>query len=115
MLVGWLGQGLLGAMLASQGYAYPGFGALLIKAMVLTPALALFLCALSTLLSLAAESVRGAAQLSSLAMLGLFFLAAAFSPAFFGSPLVLACALAVLLASSAVCFLAARRRFPKVL
>ncbi len=115
VLVGWLGQGALGAMLASRGYAYPGFGALLIKAMVLTPALALFLCALSTLLSLIAESVRGAAQLSSLAMLGLFFLAAAFSTAFFSSPLVLASALAALSAASAVCFLAARRRFPKVL
>lgn len=115
VLVGWLGQGLLGVMLASQGYAYPGFGALLLKAMALTPALALFLCALSTLLSLLAESVRSAAQLSSLAMLGLFFLAAAFSTAYFSSAWVLAGALAALLAASTVCFLAARRRFPKVL
>lgn len=115
VMVGWLGQGLLGAMLASRGYAYPGFGELMLKAMALTPALALFLCALSTLLSLIAESVRSAAQLSSLAMLGLFFLAAAFSAAFFRSPTVLVSALATLLLASSVCFLAARRRFPKVL
>lgn len=115
VLVGWLGQGVLGGMLAARGYAYPGFGATLAKAMALTPALALFLCSLTTLLSLIAESVRSAAQLASLAMLGLFFLAAAFSSAYFRSPAVLAGALAALLLASGASFLAARRRFPKVL
>jgi ABC-type transport system involved in multi-copper enzyme maturation permease subunit len=113
--VGWIGQGLLAAMLASRGYWDPGFGIHLAKAMALTPALALFLCALTTLLSLIAESVRSAAQLSSLAMLLLFFLAAIFSSAYLRSPAVLAGALAALTLGAAACFLAARRRFPRVL
>ena len=45
------------------------------KAMLMTPVLGLFLCSLATLLSLVSESVRSAAQFTSLAMLGLFFLA----------------------------------------
>lgn len=115
ILVGWIGQGLLAGMLASRGYWDPGFSAHMAKAMALTPALALFLCALTTLLSLVAESVRSAAQLSSLAMLLLFFLAAVFSPAYLRSPAVMAGTLAALTLGSAACFLMARRRFPRVL
>jgi ABC-type transport system involved in multi-copper enzyme maturation permease subunit len=115
ILLGWLGQAMLGGLLAVRGSWTPEFGVLQAKAMALTPATSLLLCSLATWLSMVAESVRGAAQLSGLAMLGLFLLTTIFAPAYFNSALVMAGSLAFLLAASAVCFLAARRRFPKVL
>jgi ABC-type Na+ efflux pump permease subunit len=115
ILLGWMGQGMLGGLLAVRGLWTPDFGMLQAKAMALTPATSLLLCSLATWLSMVAESVRGAAQLSGLAMLGLFLLTTVFAPAYFYSPWVMAASLAFLLAASAVCFLAARRRFPKVL
>lgn len=115
MLVGWIGQSVMTAMLLSRGVWLPGFGLTVAKAMGLTPVFGLFLCALSTLLSLLSESVRGAAQLTSLAMLGLFFATTAFSAAFFRSSAVYFGFAGALLLASAACFLLARRRFPKVI
>lgn len=115
ILLGWSGQALLGALLAARGLWTPEFGVLQLKAMALTPATSLLLCSLATWISMLAESVRGAAQISGLAMLGLFLLTAVFAPLYFYSPWAMAGTLAFLLASSAACFLAARRRFPKAL
>lgn len=114
VLVGWLGQGVMAAMLISKGYWLPGFGADLAKAMLMTPVLGLFLCALATLFSLLSESVRGAAQLTSVVMLLIFFAVASFSPLFFRSDAVCLGFAGLLIAASAVCFLAARRRFPRL-
>jgi ABC-type Na+ efflux pump permease subunit len=115
VLVGWIGQGIMTAMLASRGVWLPGFGITVAKAMALTPAFGLFLCALSTLLSLLSDSVRGAAQLTSLAMLALFFATTACSSALFHSASAYSGFAGGLLLASAACFLAARKRFPKVI
>jgi ABC-type transport system involved in multi-copper enzyme maturation permease subunit len=114
VLVGWMGQGAMAAMLAAKGHWLPGFGGDVARAMLLTPLLGLFLSALSTLLSLISESVRSAAQLTSLAMLGIFFAVTTFSTAFFRSEALCLGFGAGLLAASAGCFLAARRRFPRL-
>ena len=114
VLVGWIGQGVMTAMLLSRGYWEPGFGVHLAKAMLMTPVLGLFLCALSTLLSLISESVRSAAQYTSLAMLGIFFLVTSFSGAFFNTPAVFLGFSGSLLTASVTCFLVARRRFPRL-
>lgn len=115
ILLGWMGQALLGVLLAGRGYWSPEFGMMQAKAMALTPATSLFLCSLAAWLSMVAESVRGAAQLASLAMLGMFLMASVFAPAYFHSAAAMAGSLVFLLAASAACFLAARRRFPKAL
>jgi ABC-type Na+ efflux pump permease subunit len=114
VLVGWLGQAAMAGMLLSNGHWQPGLGADVAKAMLLTPVLGLFLCAVSTLLSLISESVRGAAQLTSLVMLGIFFAVTSFSPFFYASGAVYCGFIAALLAASAACFLAARKKFPKL-
>ncbi|HKP95203.1 MAG TPA: ABC transporter permease [Fibrobacteria bacterium] len=114
VLVGWLGQGIMAGMLLFKGYWLPGFGADVAKAMLLTPVLGLFLCALSTLLSLVSESVRGAAQLASVVMLGIFFSVTSFSPFFFHSNAVYLGFAGMLAAASIGCFLAARKRFPRL-
>ena len=114
VLVGWIGQGIMACMLLSRGFWLPGFGLHLAKAMLMTPILGLFLCALSTLLSLISESVRSAAQFTSLAMLGIFFLVTSFSGAFFKSQPVFLGFTGTLLVASIICFLVARRRFPRL-
>jgi ABC-type transport system involved in multi-copper enzyme maturation permease subunit len=114
VLVGWMGQGVMAAMLIAKGYWLPGFTSDVAKAMLMTPVLALFLCALSTLLSLISESVRSAAQLTSLVMLGIFFSVTSFSTAFFRSDALYLGFIGVLLAASLACFFAARRRFPRL-
>lgn len=115
VLVGWAGQGAMLAMLHSRGQWLPGFGAAALKAMVLTPVLGLFLCALSVLFSLISGSVRSAAQLTSLLMLGIFFSVTSLSGAFYASNAAFLGIVSVLLASSLACFLAARRRFPRLI
>lgn len=115
VLVGLTGQAVMACMLAARGFWLPGFGAEVAKAMLLTPVLGLFLSALATLLSLISESVRSAAQFTSLAMLALFFLATSFSGAIYRSDLVFGCVSGGLLAASAACFLVARRRFPRLI
>jgi ABC-type transport system involved in multi-copper enzyme maturation permease subunit len=114
VLVGLAGQGIMAGMLAARGFWEPGFGAEVAKAMLLTPVLGLFLASLATLLSLISESVRSAAQFTSLAMLGLFFLVTSFSGAVYHSDLVFACVFSSLSAASVAFFLVARRRFPRL-
>ncbi|MDB5047188.1 MAG: type transporter [Fibrobacteres bacterium] len=114
VMVGWLGQGIMAGMLLMKGFWQPGFGIDVAKAMLMTPVLALFLCALSTLLSLISESVRGAAQLTSVVMLGIFFSVTSFSPFFFHSNAIYLGFIATLVSASLGCFLAARKRFPRL-
>jgi ABC-type transport system involved in multi-copper enzyme maturation permease subunit len=114
LLVGWLGQAIMAGMLISKGFWLPGFGLDLAKSMLLTPVLTLFLCALATLLSLISESVRGAAQLTSVVMLVIFFAVTSTSALFFRSNLVYAGVVLALTAASLACFAVARRRFPKL-
>lgn len=114
VLVGWLSQGIMAGMLLAKGYWLPGFGMDVAKAMLMTPVLGLFLCALATLFSLISESVRGAAQLTSVVMLGIFFSVTSFSPFFFKSDGVYLGFVGALLAASLGCFLVARKRFPRL-
>jgi ABC-type transport system involved in multi-copper enzyme maturation permease subunit len=114
VLIGLFGQAVMASILKWRGFWTPEFGGQVAKAMLLTPALGLFLCALATLLSLLSESVRSAAQFASIAMLALFFLVTSFSQAFYDSGLVFACVIGFLLASSTAFFLVARRRFPRL-
>lgn len=114
VLVGWMGQTAMAVMLAFKGYWLPGFSADAFKAVLLTPVLGLFLCALSTFLSLVSDSVRGAAQLTSLAMLAIFFSTTAFSAAFFSSNLVYFGFVGGIVAASLACFALARKRFPRL-
>jgi ABC-type Na+ efflux pump permease subunit len=115
VLVGLFGQGAMLAMLHAQGQWLPGFGAQALKAMALTPLLGLFLCALSVLVSLISESVRSAAQLCSLVMLAIFFTVTSFSGALYASDAVFLGVASALLIASGACFLAARRRFPRMI
>lgn len=115
ILLGWFGQAMLGALLAARGFWTPEFGMQQIKAMALTPVASVFLCSLAAWLSMVAESVRGAAQLASLAMLALFFLTAVFGPLYFHSALAFAGCIATLSGTALACFLAARRRFRRIL
>ncbi|MEO7425687.1 MAG: ABC transporter permease [Fibrobacteria bacterium] len=114
VLVGWLGQAIMAGMLLFKGFWLPGFGLDLAKSMLLTPVLALFLCALATLLSLISESVRGAAQMTSVVMLVIFFAMTSASALFFQSNLVYLGFIAVLTAAALACFAVARKRFPKL-
>jgi ABC-type transport system involved in multi-copper enzyme maturation permease subunit len=114
VLVGWAGQSAIAAMLSARGYWAPGFGWELARAMAMTPVLGLFLCALSTLVSLISESVRSAAQITSLAMLALFFVVTSFSGSYYDSPAACFGLLGGLTLASAICFLLARRRFPRL-
>ena len=109
------GPGRHGRHAPSKGQWLPGFGAAAFKAMALTPLLGLFLCALSVLFSLISESVRSAAQLTSILMLGIFFSVTTFSAAFYASDAVFLGIASALLAASLACFLAARRRFPRMI
>lgn len=112
VLMGWLGQAAIAALMARGGSGPDGFGVDVIKAMLLTPFLGLFLAALAALVSLASESVRGAAQLTSLFTLGLFFAVTGLSHAYFAYPAAYLAVIAALAAASAICFALARRRFP---
>jgi ABC-type transport system involved in multi-copper enzyme maturation permease subunit len=114
VLVGWTGQAVMTVMLYSKGFSPPGFGLDVAKAMALTPVLGVFLCALATLLSLVSESVRSAAQLTSLVMLVIFFTVTSFSSAIFASNAIYLGFAGGLLIASLLCFLAARRRFPRL-
>ncbi len=114
VMVGWLGQGIMAAMLVCKGFWQPGFGMDVAKAMLMTPVLALFLCALATLLSLVSESVRGAAQMTSVVMLVIFFAVTSFSALFFHSNLIYLGFIGALFAASIACFMAARRKFPRL-
>jgi hypothetical protein len=86
------------------------WGAVLRPAL-LTPAIGAFFCSVSALLSMGAETVRGAAQLSSLAMLAIFATVLGTQGLIYSSPAYFAGMLAALVAGSGVCLALARRRF----
>jgi ABC-type Na+ efflux pump permease subunit len=114
VFVGWMGQAAILILLGTHGLLLPEFLPFAVKAFVFTPALALFFCALAALISLGAETVRGAAQLTSLFMLAVFFSIMLISGRIFASPAWYYGALAALLAGAALCLQLARRRFLKL-
>ncbi len=114
IMLGWLGQGAMLAILMSRGLLFEVFRPDAIKALILTPILGLFLCAFSILMSLLADSVRGAAQLTSLAMLAIFFLVMFSSTWFFASWIFFMGLIAILIFFSVTCLLLARGRFPRL-
>lgn len=114
VLVGWLGQGLLAAVVASRIRLPADFPPDLLKALALTPAVGLFFCSASALVSLRAETVRGAAQMGSLAMLGLIAAVLPLSGTLLASRAAYAGLLACLLAGSGLCLAMARGRFMRL-
>jgi ABC-type Na+ efflux pump permease subunit len=114
VLVGWLGQGLLVAVLASRTPLPADFPPDMLKALGLTPAVGLFFCSASTLVSLRAETVRGAAQLGSLAMLFLIAMVLPLSGRILASHAGYAGLVAGLAAGSGLCLALARSRFMRL-
>lgn len=114
VLVGWTGQAAMLALVASRDMFLPGFPTAAAYALLLTPVLGLFFCSLGALISLSAESVRGAAQLTSLFMLAVLFPLAFLSGPLLRAPVLFGCLLAALLAGSAACLALAGRRFPRL-
>jgi hypothetical protein len=114
VLLGWLGQGVLLLILSSRGLLSADFVPMAVKVLLLTPCVGLFLCAFATLMSLISDSVRGATQLTSLAMLGVFFAVMFISSGFFASWFIFATCLVALLLASATCLWIARLKFPKL-
>ncbi len=115
VLIGWLGQTLMLIMLAERGLMMPGFGEDAAKAMLLTPCLGLFLASVATLMSLRSESVRGAAQITSLFMLAAFFAVISAGNFIFASWAHFAVFATILLSATVTCLLLARARFRRVL
>ena len=114
LLIGWTGQAFMAAILGAKGIWAPGFGADLARAMAMTPCLSLFLCALTTWLSLISESVRGAAQLSSLVMVGVLFAVMLLGNGLFVSGALFSGFAAALLVGAWTCLRLARRRFQRL-
>lgn len=111
VLIAWAGQGILIAVLGSR-YPIPAdFRGDFAKAFLLAPAVGLFFSALSAYISLGAETVRGAAQLGSLAMLALFGVVLSSTGAVYASDAWFAGLMGGLLAGAALCLALARRRF----
>ncbi len=73
VLLGWLGQTAFVVMLLATGNAEAFTPALVGKTALMMPAMALFLGSLGAFISLGSDSVRGAAQVSSLVMVVAFF------------------------------------------
>jgi ABC-type Na+ efflux pump permease subunit len=113
VLIGWLGQITLLAILSSRGLLLPDFVPDAIKALLLTPCLGFFLCAFATLMSLVADSVRGATQLTSLAMLAMFFMMLFSASWIFASWFIFIGIIIGLGSASVTCLLLARSRFPR--
>jgi len=114
VLMGWLGQAALLFILNSRGLIYHGFLVDAGKAILLTPFIGLFLAAFSTLMSLMADSVRGAAQLTSLLMLGIFFMTLLSANGLFNSMVIYFGYVFVLGFGSVTCLLLAKSRFAKL-
>lgn len=110
-LVGLASQGALLAVLAWKTPLPPEFWPAALKALSLTPAVGLFFCSVSAFISMGAETVRGAAQMSSLAMLAIFALVLPASAAVYHSQALYWGLLSGLLLGSAICLILARRRF----
>ncbi len=73
VLLGWAGQAAFLCMLVVTGNSEAFTLSLVVKTALLMPAMALLLGSMGTFISLGSESVRGAAQLSSLVMVFVFF------------------------------------------
>ena len=114
VLMGWMGQSALLLILNTRGLIYHGFLMDVGKAMLLTPFIGLFLAAFSTLMSLMADSVRGAAQLTSLLMLGIFFITLLSANGLFNSVEIYFGYVLVLGLGSVACLLLAKSRFSKL-
>ncbi len=111
VIVAWFGQGLILLALFLRGILSVDFGSDAIKAFLLTPVIGLSLCAMSTLISLRADSVRAAAQVAGIFMLLFFFLLIGTSPWIFLSWTYWSALLIFLLAISGLCFYLSRRIF----
>lgn len=111
VLVGWLGQGLLLTLLAWRLPIPPEYWADLAKPLALTPAVGLFFCSLAAFFSMGSETVRGAAQLCSLAMVALFAAVLGTQGLLYDSPAYFAGLLSALVIGSAACLGLARRKF----
>ena len=111
VLAGWVGQAVVLGILVVKNLWLPDFLSEAAKALILTPILGLFLCAFSTLVSLKSESVRGAAQMSSLAVLGFFFLMMFLSGKILSSDFFYLQFMILLIAGATFCLYLGRRRF----
>lgn len=114
VLMGWLGQCALLLILNSRGLLYAGFVDDALKAITITPFLGLLLSAFSVLMSLVADSVRGAAQLTSLVMLAIFFGTLFLANEIFSSIIIYLVFMGILFMGSVTCLLVARSRFAKL-
>ena len=111
VLVGLAGQGLLLVLVACRMPIPAEHWAAALRPAVLTPMIGAFFCSASALFSMGSETVRGAAQLSSLAMLALFATVLGTQGRLYASQAYFAGVLAALALGSAVCLGLARRRF----
>lgn len=111
VLVGLAGQGLLLVLVGFRLDIPAEHWEAVLRPALLTPAIGAFFCSVSALLSMGAETVRGAAQLSSLAMLALFATVLGTQGRLYASAGYFAGMLAALAIGSAVCLVLARRRF----
>jgi len=85
VIVGWLGQAVVLGLAVSNNLVSWGF-VHVVLVFLLTPASALFITSLSIFISLRAETVRGAAQISGIFVLFFLFSIQAVSHWFFLSP-----------------------------
>ena len=113
LLVGWTAQIIILILSNASGTLQYAYSSEWIFALLLTPFLSLFFCALSALISLRSETVRSAAQFTGLCLLILFPLVTASSQALLGNFSAQAGALATLLVGAALCFTLAVRRLKK--
>lgn len=114
VLMGWLGQGTMMMILSSRGLLTADFAPMAVKALLLTPAVGLFLCAFATWMSLISDSVRAATQITSLAMLGIFFAIMSSSLWIFDSWIIFSVCLVLLVLAALACLGMARLKFPKL-
>jgi ABC-type Na+ efflux pump permease subunit len=114
VLVGWMGQCAILLLLRMHGLLLPEFASPAIRTLLFTPVLGLFFCSLAALVSMRAESVRGAAQLTGLFMLVVLFSLLFASEGIFSSAAYCAGALAILLGGAGLCLRLASRRFVKL-
>lgn len=111
VLIGWLGQGILLAVLSSRVEIPPEGWDGFLRAFALAPAVALFFGALAAFISMGSETVRGAAQLCSLAMLLVFGVILSSTDRLYASGPFYGGVMTALLGGSALCLLLARKRF----
>jgi ABC-type transport system involved in multi-copper enzyme maturation permease subunit len=111
ILIGWLGQGILLSVLSSRVEIPPAYWEGFLRAFALAPAVALFFGSLAAFISMGSETVRGAAQLCSLAMLVVFGVILSSTDRLYAGGPFYGAVMAALLGGSALCLLLARRRF----